>query len=452
MAVMPRSTRLGSALPRGPHKLTREQVEGDQRRRLIDAMLIETAEEGYAATTVSILIERAQVSRKTFYAHFASREELLVAAFDTASAWTLEQVRKAAQRTGGSTRRLEAAMRKLARCALENPGAIELCTTDVAAAGDTGLMRRKHLMDSTGKLFEDCLTSDGRPAKLPGSLPSIVAGAVYRAIDTRLRDRREEELSTAALELARWVRSYHPAPTTLSTRPSCTSKGVWPIDGGYYGGRAPGTLTLAPLDYQPPAGKPSRGYLAHIHRERILDAVARLTAERGYMELTAQSIAASADVPERAFLAQFVSKDDAFTAACELGHTKAQAIVARAREQAPSWRSGVCMAITGLLEFMASEPLYTHMAFIDAPLAGPHMAKRHSEQAAAYARLLFEGAPQRRRPPLLAAETVVHGLFELAFTHAATRRTTQLPAVADEASYLALAPFLGASEAAKSLS
>jgi len=44
----------------------------------------------------------------------------------------------------------------------------------------------------------------------------------------------------------------------------------------------------------------------------------------------------------------------------------------------------------------------------------------------------------------------VNSLFELAFTHAADRRTEQLPASGEYATYLALAPFLGVTEAARS--
>ncbi|MGC2373175.1 MAG: hypothetical protein WA484_04795 [Solirubrobacteraceae bacterium] len=46
------------------------------------------------------------------------------------------------------------------------------------------------------------------------------------------------------------------------------------------------------------------------------------------------------------------------------------------------------------------------------------MARRAHEHAGAYARLLLDGAPQRRQPPHIAREAAVHGLFEMAFHHA----------------------------------
>jgi AcrR family transcriptional regulator len=218
---------------------------------------------------------------------------------------------------------------------------------------------------------------------------------------------------------------------------------------GLAGGRAPGTLTLSPSGYEPPRVTRSDGFVYHANRERILDAVAQLTATSGYAALTAQAIAEHADVSERAFLAHFKNKDEAFAAAVEIGHIKGQALVERARSNAGDWRTGVQHAVLSLLEFLASEPYFTRLAFVDAPLAGPAMTKRTHEHAAAYARLLLDGAPKRRRPPAIAPEAAVHGIFELVFHYAAKHEVAQLPSVAREASYLTLAPFIGVTEAAE---
>src|SRR6476659_5078578 len=71
-------------LPRGPHSLSRDEVVASQRGRMIEAMAETVAEKGYAATTVADVVARAGVSRKTFYEHFADREECFLAAYDAA--------------------------------------------------------------------------------------------------------------------------------------------------------------------------------------------------------------------------------------------------------------------------------------------------------------------------------------------------------------------------------
>jgi AcrR family transcriptional regulator len=450
MAVSTRGSRKRGKLPRGPHQLTSEEVAEDQRRRLIEAMVQLAGERGYAATTVADIIEHAEVSRKTFYAHFDERSDLLLAAFDTVSSAAFIEVKTASRRSGGPTRQLEALMRRLCREGRESPGTIALSTIEVAAANPAGPQRRDRLMSAYGELIGECLrTGDGSP-RMPPALAQALAGSAHRTIDARLREGQASQLTALAPQLARWTRSYHPLPAALKTAdPAPPPPWPWAGSDGLVGGRAPGTLTLAPDGYQAPVRKLSAGFVHHANRERILDAVAQLTSAEGYTTLTAQAIADRADVSERAFLAHFKSKDEAFSAAVELGHLKAQAIVARARDHATDWVGGVRHAVYALLEFLASEPYFTRLAFVDAPLAGPAMARRTHEHAAAYGRLLLHGAPQRRRPPQVAPEAAVHGLFELAFHHAVQHKASELPSVGREAVYLVLAPFVGVTEAAQ---
>jgi AcrR family transcriptional regulator len=435
-------------LPRGPHQLTSEQVTADQRERLIEAMVHLARERGYAATTVGDLIEQAQVSRKTFYEHFADREALLLAAFDTTAPLALEDVRAASKRTGGTTRQFEALMRRICRIAYDSPGEVAIYTIEIAAADPLGILRREELMGEYGVLIEECLGAESDRSALPSVFARAPAGATHRTIDAHLRAGRADALKGLAPQLARWVRSYHPVPAELNASSTIESRDVGGHRRPLTGGRAPGTLTLAPNGYQPPRAKQSPGFTQHSNRERILDAVARLTASHGYAALSAQGIAERADISERSFLAHFKSKDEAFAAAFEIGHMKAQALVERTRFEAPDWRTGVRRGVAALIEFLASEPYFTRLAFVDAPLAGPGLVRRTHEHASAYARLLLEGAPQRRRPPAIAPEAIVHGLFELAFHHAAQHKVRDLLHLTPIATYLTMAPFLGISDAA----
>jgi AcrR family transcriptional regulator len=432
----------------GPSKEERhEEVLADQRRRMIEAMVALVGEQGYLATTVALVIERAGVSRKTFYEHFSERKELLVAAFDEAAPVALEQARAASDRTGGSTRQLESMMRRLCRLARESPGTVALYTTEVAAANPTGILRHDKLIDEYGELIDFCLRDDDQPA-LTETLARALAGGTHRTIDAHLRTGRAHQLPDLAPQLARWARSHHPVPPALSDSEEQPSPWPWVSSSdGLLGGRAPGTLTLAPDGYQPHIGKRSSGFIQHANRERILDAVAQLISEHGYTELTASAIAERADLPERAFLAHFKSRDEAFAAALELGHVKGQAIVQRAHTGGGPWRTNVRNAVHALVEFLASEPYFTRLAFVDAPLAGPAMAHRAHEHISAYARLLFDGAPQRRRPPLIAPEAAVHALVELGFHHAAHRTVGELRTISNEIVYLVRAPFVGVTEA-----
>jgi AcrR family transcriptional regulator len=116
----------------------------------------------------------------------------------------------------------------------------------------------------------------------------------------------------------------------------------------------------------------------HSQRERILDAVANLTAAQGYAELKVEEIAERAAVSLQAFYEHFADKEDAFLVAYEEGHDKALAMVERAYTAEPDWRLGVRAEIATLLRFMAAEPSFAHVALVDALVATTRTAERSS--------------------------------------------------------------------------
>lgn len=77
-------------LPRGPHALPQEEVIAHQRQRLIEAVAVALVEVGYAELTVRDLIDRAGVSRRTFYQLFDDKLDCVLTAHDAA----LERLRK----------------------------------------------------------------------------------------------------------------------------------------------------------------------------------------------------------------------------------------------------------------------------------------------------------------------------------------------------------------------
>ena len=70
----------GSRLPRGRHGIPQTLVTANQRERLLNAATAIFAEQGYAALAVANVIERAGVSRGTFYEIFENKFACLLAA------------------------------------------------------------------------------------------------------------------------------------------------------------------------------------------------------------------------------------------------------------------------------------------------------------------------------------------------------------------------------------
>ena len=69
----------GEPLPRGRHKLSRDEVLASQRGRLLRAMEELVGELGYESTTVPQVIKAAHVSTATFYRFFADKVDCFIA-------------------------------------------------------------------------------------------------------------------------------------------------------------------------------------------------------------------------------------------------------------------------------------------------------------------------------------------------------------------------------------
>jgi AcrR family transcriptional regulator len=190
----------------------------------------------------------------------------------------------------------------------------------------------------------------------------------------------------------------------------------------------------------------------HSQRERILDAVAQLSAESGYANMTVNAIADRAAVSLQAFYEHFADKEDAFLVAYEIGHSKSLALVERAHDAAPNWPSAVRAGITTLLGFLATEPTFSHMALVDALIATPRTADRANKGIVQYLELLapgFDEAPDASKPPAVTLEAIAGGIFELCLTYTAQGHIGELTELAPWVIYFALAPFVGTETAGR---
>ncbi len=82
MTAAPPEASILTVLPRGRHAAPRPVVREAQRVRMLAAMVQAVAEKGYARVAVADVIERAGVSRKTFYEQFANKDDCFLAAYD----------------------------------------------------------------------------------------------------------------------------------------------------------------------------------------------------------------------------------------------------------------------------------------------------------------------------------------------------------------------------------
>jgi AcrR family transcriptional regulator len=202
-------TQARTVLPRGRHAASREVVWASQRERMLQSMADAVAEKGYGATAVADVIDRAGVSRKTFYEHFANKEECFLAAYDAGADLLLTAIEAAV--TAALPDWL-GAMRAGTRAYLEafaaNPSFARTFMVEVAAAGPAALERRSAIHDrfaaQLATLHEAARASDPSLPEHPAYILEAAIGATNELVVRHLQRADPAslvELADAVLEV-----------------------------------------------------------------------------------------------------------------------------------------------------------------------------------------------------------------------------------------------------------
>jgi AcrR family transcriptional regulator len=436
-------------------------VTANQRERLIAAMGEIVGENGYASTTVSDVIAHAGVSRKAFYQHFANKQECFLAAYDKVVAEVRREIARAYESAAkGVPERATAAIEKVFERAIKKPGTLRLVIIEAGVVGQAGIERRERLMSEYEGLLRDMLGLPAGPGTVPNPVLRGIVGGLNGVLYAHLQTSRLRQLHQLIPDLVRWATSYSPPPAAMMMRlPLHKAADNRRLPPGLVGGRAPGTLAAGAAATTAGGrrrgltrGKHSvsRSLVVHNQRERILDAVANLVARDGYAALTVDGIAERAAVSLQAFYEHFTGKEDAFLVAYELGHAKGLSIVERAFATQSDWRLGIREGISALLDFLASEPAFAHLALVDTLTATRRAAEHAGDGVAAYAEMLIPGAEQATDlvlPPAATIEAIAGGLFELCLTYALLGHIERLSELLPHATSFALAPFIGPEQA-----
>lgn len=184
-------------LPRGPHRLSRQQVENHQRERILAAMIAVAGRKGYGSTTIGDIARSARVSRDTFYEQFANKEACFLAAYDATTRELLDQMVAAGISQPNYIEGIRDGVRAYLRFWSERPDAARVCTLEVMAAGSEALAHREQTLRSFARLYRT--VAERARAQQPGlpTVPDVVAHAiVVGAVELTTQYIREDRVSS----------------------------------------------------------------------------------------------------------------------------------------------------------------------------------------------------------------------------------------------------------------
>ncbi|MFI5495756.1 TetR/AcrR family transcriptional regulator [Actinoplanes sp. NPDC051859] len=194
-----------------------------------------------------------------------------------------------------------------------------------------------------------------------------------------------------------------------------------------------------------------REFIASTQRERLIDAMARVVAQKGYASASLTEVCATAGVSTRAFYEHFSDKEACLLAAFDLGIGLMQRAVAEAFAQPELWPQRIHRGLETLLRILATEPAFASLAVVEVLAAGAKARERRQMLVEGYIGFFAE-VPRRPGAPEVpdgVVEAVINGVYGVIFDLVSTGRAAELPDRLPGLTYFVLVPFLGPVVAAR---
>jgi AcrR family transcriptional regulator len=189
----------------------------------------------------------------------------------------------------------------------------------------------------------------------------------------------------------------------------------------------------------------SREFVARSQRERMLDAVARAVADKGYERASVADILARAGVSRRTFYEQFADKEDCFLSAYRTIFADFAAAALAAYQRRQRWPDRIAASLRVFISSLAEEPAYARAGIVEVLAAGPRAIELRDSLMQGFLPSFDASRPEvpNHGAPRIVAEATVGGIYEVVYRHIVAEGPQTLPGLLPELTYVALAPFVG---------
>jgi AcrR family transcriptional regulator len=201
------------------------------------------------------------------------------------------------------------------------------------------------------------------------------------------------------------------------------------------------------LDVPLPRGRHGlpRETVARSQRERLLDAAARVTAERTYEATTVADIIADAGVGRESFYELFEDRRACVLAAHQELLDDLVAHVRVAYEGPGEWVERCRATLRVLLEWFATDPALGRFLLVEAAAVGPEFHAIFQAGFDRFVEVIDSGldADLPDPDPLPATSLAVGAAISRVYAEVAAGRTARLPKLLPQLTYETLVPFVG---------
>ncbi len=398
--------------------IPREQSERNQRERQYAAMLALVADGGFAGTRVADVLKLAGIGRRDFYRYFSDPEDCFAAALEELMEPVLEWFDAELEQAVGLDD-LRRVFERVVELIVSQPVAAKAWLVEARAAGPRGAACAERASGGFERIAGRALEEAPDRAGMPPELVRAIAGGVQQVFRKRLRRGEEEDLPGLAPELWEWIFSCPPPPGPVKARRR----------------RGPQTLSFGE---RRASANPS---------ERILRALAEMASEKGLAEVVAEDVSKRASTSNRTFYKNFANKQVALVAALDSGYSQLLTAALPAFHRATDWPHAMRDAIEAMLASAVAEPELLQLGYVAVYGDGQSALERREASAEGLEGLLARGYELKPETLPIASEAIIAAVFALIYEQVKAKGLGGLLTLVPAATYLILAPFLGAEEA-----
>jgi AcrR family transcriptional regulator len=190
-----------------------EDVAAWQRQRMLSAMVAAVAEKGYTAVAVADVVQRARVSRATFYEQFDDKADCFVAAFHWCVDTFVERLRTKNPREVPARRRLHGILDTYLGEMAEFPDGARVCLVEMYAVGPTAALHRKQIQLDFGEMMQEIyedLAAAGEPVRemTPFDFEAVV-GAISSLATNKIAIGEAGDLPSLLAPVERFVLAHY---------------------------------------------------------------------------------------------------------------------------------------------------------------------------------------------------------------------------------------------------
>lgn len=189
-------------LPPGRHKLGREFVEENQRKRILDAVADVTSLAGYASMSVEDIIGTAGVSRRTFYDTFTGREDAFLAALDGVVSQLEERVQIASEGEDTFPAGVRACLAAFVEFITDEPRYAEMLLVEALAAGPAAVERRNATLRRFAEMLHRAAERHPESRRPPALTSETIIGGLYEVVYSRVVAGEAKQLPELLPDLA----------------------------------------------------------------------------------------------------------------------------------------------------------------------------------------------------------------------------------------------------------